>query len=151
MAHHNFISVANTSSNAVTVLVQYYNNDLEMVVWYLRVILGETNLLVNPFDHAIPGSGDADKDIADMNVGDAIMDSGKMGNGHFVIAITAVGANTVDDDDTTDDRSSTELVTANILFPSFLAKDMHATDNIDNCGTLFAYRWYGHRPHPACN
>ena len=136
MAHHNFISVANTSPNAVTVLVQYYNNDLEMVVWYLRVILGETSILVNPFDHAIPGSGDADKDVADMNVGDAIMDSGKMGNGHFVIAITAVGANTVDNEATAGTDEANTLATANILFPSFLAEDMHATDNIDNCGTI---------------
>ena len=134
MAHHNFISVANTSSDAVTVLVQYYNNEMEMAVWYLRVILGDTNLLVNPFDHAIPGSGDADKGIADTNVGDAIMDSGKSGNGHFVIAVTAVGANTVDDADTTAVETNTQA-TANILFPSFLAEDLHATDNIDNCGS----------------
>ena len=79
-------------------LVQYYNNEMEMAVWYLRVILGGTNVLVDPFNHAIPGSGDPEKDIPDTNVGDAIMASGKVGNGHFVIAVTAVGANTVDDD-----------------------------------------------------
>ena len=30
-------------------LVQYYNNEMEMAVWYLRVILGGTNVLVDPF------------------------------------------------------------------------------------------------------
>ena len=75
-------------TNAVTVLVQYYNNELEMAVWYLRVILGETGtVLVDPFNHMIPGSDPA------TNIGDAIMASGKMGNGHFVIAVTPVGAN----------------------------------------------------------
>ena len=61
MAHTSYISVVNASpvnKNAVTVLVQYYNNEMEMVVWYLRVITHGTNVLVNPFDHAIPGSGD---------------------------------------------------------------------------------------------
>ena len=99
MAHQNYISVVNASDDAVTVLVQYYNNEMEMAVWYLRVILGGTNVLVDPFNHMIPGSGDPAKDIPDTNVGDAIMASGKGGNGHFVIAVTAVGANTVDDDD----------------------------------------------------
>ena len=90
MAHTSYISVVNAqpgSTDAVTVLVQYYNNEMEMVVWYLRVIPHGTNVLVNPFDHMIPGSDPA------TNVGDAIMASGKAGNGHFVIAVTAVGAN----------------------------------------------------------
>ena len=41
MAHTSYISVVNASAqltDAVTVLVQYYNNEMEMVVWYLRVI-----------------------------------------------------------------------------------------------------------------
>ena len=126
MAHQNYISVVNASGDAVTVLVQYYNNEMEMAVWYLRVILGDTNVLVDPFDHMIPGSDPA------VNVGDAIMGSGKGGNGHFVIAVTAVGANTVDTDD--DDTAGNDNAAANILFPSFLAEDMHGTDNIDNCG-----------------
>ena len=79
-------------------LVQYYNNEMEMVVWYLRVIPHGTNVLVDPFDHMIPGSDPA------TNVGDAIMASGKAGNGHFVIAVTAVGANVVLTDLTTGDR-----------------------------------------------
>ena len=54
-------------------LVQYYNNEMEMVVWYLRVIPHGTNVLVDPFDHEIPGSGDPEKDIPNTNVGDAIM------------------------------------------------------------------------------
>ena len=130
MAHQNYISVVNASGDAVTVLVQYYNNEMEMAVWYLRVILGDTNVLVDPFNHMIPGSDPA------VNVGDAIMASGKGGNGHFVIAVTAVGANTVDDADTTDDNEANQQATANILFPSFLAEDMHGTDNIDNCGVF---------------
>ena len=128
MAHQNYVSVVNASDDAVTVLVQYYNNEMEMAVWYLRVILGGTNVLVDPFDHMIPGSDPA------VNVGDAIMGSGKGGNGHFVIAVTAVGANTVDTDDDTTAGNDDEI--ANILFPSFLAEDMHGTDNIDNCGSF---------------
>ena len=102
MAHQNYISVVNASDDAVTVLVQYYNNEMEMAVWYLRVILGGTNVLVDPFNHMIPGSDPA------VNVGDAIMASGKGGNGHFVIAVTAVGANTVEDDDTDAGEGNTE-------------------------------------------
>ncbi len=145
MAHHNFISVANTGSNAVTVLVQYYNNDLEMAVWYLRVILGETTVLVDAFDHMIPGSDPA------TNIGDAIMASGKTGNGHFVIAVTAVGANvngkaaasadqsvglTQDEIDADAVADTTDRPTVNVLFPTFLAKDLHGTDNIDNGGSI---------------
>ena len=142
MAHHNFISVANTSANAVTVLVQYYNNELEMAVWYLRVILGETTVLVDAFNHTIPGSDPA------TNIGDAIMASGKMGNGHFVIAVTPVGANLMGKTAAGDQATGlteTELEaeavantapTVNVLFPTFLAEDLHGTDNIDNGGSL---------------
>ena len=137
MAHTNFISILNTSDDAVTVLVQYYNNEMEPVVWYLRLLRAGRNLLVNPFNHEIPGTGDAEEGVAATNVYDAIMDSGKAGNGHFVIAVTAVGANTVDDDATTPDEANT-LATANILFPTFLAKGLHAMDNIDECGNLAA-------------
>ena len=56
--HVNFISVANSADDvAVTVLVQYYNEAMEMVVWYLRVLPANANVLVNPFDHMIPGTG----------------------------------------------------------------------------------------------
>ena len=54
MAHTSYISVVNAqpgSTDAVTVLVQYYNNEMEMVIWYLRVIPHGTNVLVDPFDH----------------------------------------------------------------------------------------------------
>ena len=131
MAHTSYISVVNAqpgSTDAVTVLVQYYNNEMEMAVWYLRVIPHGTNVLVDPFDHMIPGSDPA------TNVGDAIMASGKAGNGHFVIAVTAVGANTVDADDDAD--AGNDADTANILFPTFLAEDLHGTNNIDNCGVI---------------
>ena len=148
MAHTSYISVVNASpvdKNAVTVLVQYYNNEMEMVVWYLRVIPWGTNVLVNPFDHEIPGSGDPEKDIPNTNVGDAIMASGKTGNGHFVIAVTAVGANIGVDDmgsggpDPGTTIQATEMNqenTVNVLFPTFLAKDLHGTNNIDNCGVI---------------
>lgn len=132
MAHHNFISVANTSANAVTVLVQYYNNDMELAVWYLRLILGNTTVLVNPFNHMIPGT--------ETNVYDALMDSGKSGNGHFVIAVTPVGANVMVDhtnDDTDNPTANTES-TVNVLFPDFLAEGMHKMGNIDECGVLWA-------------
>ena len=128
MAHKNFISIVNAhETDAVTLLTQYYNNEMETVVWYLRVVRSGTNLLVDPFDHMIPGSDPA------TNVGDAIMASGKTGNGHFVIAITAVAANTVDDDM---DDGGNENALANILFPTFLAEDLHGMDNIDNCGVF---------------
>ena len=139
MAHHNFISVVNTSGDAVTVLVQYYNNDLEMAVWYLRVILGNTTVLVDPFNHMIPGSDPA------TNVGDAIMASGKAGNGHFVIAVTPVGTNAegtpagTDQEtapDQTQDAVANTAPTVNVLFPTFLAEDLHGTDNIDNGGVI---------------
>ena len=58
------------------------------------------------------------------------MGSGKMGNGHFVIAVTAVAAQVmVGEDPNTAD-------TANALFPESLAEDMHGMGNIDACGTL---------------
>ena len=127
MAHTNYISVVNAQpdGNAVTVLVQYYNNDMEMAVWYLRVIPGGSSVLVDPFDHMIPGT--------DKNVGDEIMGSEKAGNGHFVIAVTAVAAQ-VDVGD--DPAVPNEAETANALFPTSLAEDMHGMGNIDACGTI---------------
>ena len=90
--HVNFMSVTNSSdSEAVTVLVRYYNESMEMVVWYLRVLPANANILVNPFDHMIPGTGTEDNEAGE-NVMDAIMDSGKAST-HYVIAVTAVGAN----------------------------------------------------------
>ena len=142
MAHTNYISVANTSADAVTVLVQYYNNEMEMAVWYLRVILGSTTILVDPFNHMIPGSDPA------TNIGDAIMASGKSGNGHFVIAVTTVGANlngvaggadqngALTEAAIEADASPNTENTVNVLFPTFLAEDLHGTDNIDNGGHI---------------
>ena len=105
----------------MTVLVQYYNNEMEMVVWYLRVIPHGTNVLVDPFNHMIPGSDPA------TNVGDAIMASGKAGNGHFVIAVTAVGTNVMpwtltsgaeDVENNVDDpMPNLAANTVNVLFP----------------------------------
>ena len=154
MYHKNFISVANANDGkAVTLLTQYYNDEMAMVLWYLRVIPGGGNLLVDPFDHSIPGTAEQDDDGEDIagsetNVSDILGELAAMSHkdedgtqhhgvnsGRFLIVITAVGANTKEDPDTT----ATELngvTTANILFPGFLAADMHAVDNIDNCGNL---------------
>ena len=156
--HVSFISVANTKDDlAVTVLVQYYNESMELVTWYLRVITGGGNFLVNPFDHMIPGTGTEDNE-AGMNVMDAIMRSGKAST-HYVIAVTAVGANLkglpaenavgvdsqiVEVQLTTGEGDAAEAVaavdnagpTANVLFPDYLVEDLDGTDNIDNGGVI---------------
>ena len=146
MYHKNFISIANTiDGKAVTVLTQYYNDEMAVVLWYLRVIPGGGNVLVDPFDHMIPGTA-SDEDMDGTNVSEIIGalpamtnddDGAGANSGRFLIVITAVGANTVDDADTTaNDEGNAGNDMANILFPTFLAKDMHATDNIDNCGVI---------------
>ncbi len=87
MAHQNYISIANAhSGKAVTVLVQYYNDAMERVLWYLRVLPADGNALIDPFNAMVPGSDPA------TNSGDFIMATGKANSGHFVIAVTAVGA-----------------------------------------------------------
>ena len=156
MYHQNYISVANANDGkAVTVLTQYYNDEMAMVLWYLRVIPGGGNVLVDPFDHRIPGTTKQDADGEDIpgsetNVrkvidnlppksftdeDDAYQDG--INSGRFLIVLTAVGGNTVDDDDTgAVDEGNSDSELANILFPDFLAADMHAVDNIDNCGLI---------------
>ena len=127
MAHTNYISVVNANpDSAVTLLVQYYNNDMELALYYLRVLTSDSSVLLDPFDHMIPGT--------ELNTGDEIMGSGKMGNGHFVIAVTAVADQTDADDDVGVNNSTDG--TANVLFPKSLTEDMHGTDNIDACGTI---------------
>ena len=151
MAHQNYISISNTSSKAVTVLTQYYNDEMKPVLFYLRVITGGGTVLVDPFDHMIPGTDPP------VNVSDEIDtlpamtnddDGPGINSGHFVIAVTAVGANiAVDENADKDDKDVTAATvaataaanaatTVNVLFPSFLAADLHGTDNIDNCGML---------------
>ena len=110
MAHKNYITVSNTSPNAVTVLVQYYNDELKPVLFYLRVITGGGTVLVDPFDHEIPGTAMKDADDMEIpgtatNVNDDIDGLGSLpmmssdedgpgiNSGQFVIAVTAVGAN----------------------------------------------------------
>ena len=150
--HVSFISVANANDDAaVTVLVQYYNESMELVTWYLRVITGGGNFLVNPFNHMIPGT-DTEDNPDGMNVMYAIMNSGKAST-HYVIAVTAVGANldglpagndqatAVTLDNGADPPVATEAVanmgpTVNVLFPDYLAADLHGTDNIDNGGVI---------------
>ena len=147
--HQSFISIANAhDKRAVTVLVQYYNDAMERVLWYLRVLPADANFLVDPFDHMIPGSDPA------TNVGDFLAglparstdDEAGINSGHFVIAVTAVGANeSVDSDDagtTIQDTEMNQENTANVLFPAFLVDnedmgiDLHGVDNIDNCGSI---------------
>jgi hypothetical protein len=108
MGHQNFISVTNANDgNAVTVLVQYYNDEMSMVLYYLRVIPGGGNLLVDPFDHEIPGTATLDGDDMEIpgtatNVSGVIDtlpamtnddDGAGVNSGRFVIVVTAVGAN----------------------------------------------------------
>ncbi len=145
MAHKNFISVANVNDGrAVTVLVQYHNDELAPVLWYLRVIPGGGNSLVDPFDHSIPGTDDEDGENY-TNVSDLLgelpatsfTDEDEnlrpgVNSGRFLIVVTAVGANSVDDDG----NGTNTVNTANILFPDFLAAGMHGTGNIDNCGNI---------------
>ena len=107
MAHQSYISVANANNDrAVTVLVQYYNDEMARVLWYLRVIPGGGNVLVDPFDHEIPGTAEKDADDMEIpgtatNISDVIGalpartnddDGAGMNSGRFVIAVTAVGA-----------------------------------------------------------
>ncbi len=125
MAHTNYISIVNANpASAVTLLVQYYNNDMELALYYLRVLTSDSSVLLDPFDHMIPGT--------ELNTGDEIMGSGKMGNGHFVIAVTAVA----DQTEAVDGAGGNTAATANVLFPESLAEDMHGTDNIDACGDI---------------
>ncbi len=156
MYHQNFISVANANDgSAVTLLTQYYNDEMHRVLWYLRVVPGGGNVLVDPFDHLIPGTAEQDDDGEDIagsetNVSSILSElpamsmkdeDGKfhagVNSGRFLIVLTAVGASTVDDGDTEDvDEGNSGSMLANILFPAFLAADMHAVDNIDNCGAI---------------
>ena len=72
MYHQNFISIANANDgSAVTVLTQYYNDEMALVLWYLRVIPGGGNLLVDPFDHMIPGTAEQDADGEDIRAREA--------------------------------------------------------------------------------
>ena len=140
MAHQNFISIVNAHPNgnaqtghAVTVLVQYYNDEMKMVAWYLRVIPSGTNVLVDPFNHAIPGTAMQDDDDMDIpgsetNISEVLDSLPAMTNdddgpgrnsGHFVIVVTAVGANSLADDTADPAIAANGDDKANILFPTF--------------------------------
>ncbi len=108
MAHQSFISVTNANNGrAVTVLVQYYNDEMSLVLYYLRVIPGGGNVLVDPFNHEIPGTAEKDDDGMEMegtaiNVSDVLAtlppmtnddDGAGVNSGRFAIVVTAVGAN----------------------------------------------------------
>ena len=163
MYHQNYISVSNgNDDSAVTVLVQYYNDETAMVLYYLRVIPGGGNVLVDPFDHSIPGTAMQDEDGEDIpgsetNVSSVIDElpamsfedeDGKyhdgINSGRFLIVATAVGANmaldmNIDGSDAVEDDEKGLLggqSTANVLFPTYLVEGMHGTANIDECGSI---------------
>ena len=60
------------------------------------------------------------------------MGSDKVGNGHFVIAVTAVAAQV----EVGDPGVANTAATANALFPESLVEGMHGMQNIDACGDL---------------
>ena len=145
-AQRNFISVANTADEkAVTVLVQYHNDEMEPVLWYLRVLPAGANVLVDPFNHEIPGTT---KEVGSgpVNVRDILFDeipavsfkdeTGRVragfNSGRFLIAVTAVGAHSKEEDRIPEDPSET----VNILFPDYLAESLHGANNIDAIGDL---------------
>ena len=145
-AQRNFISVANTADGqAVTLLVQYHNDQMEPVLWYLRVLRAGANVLVDPFHHEIPGTAQEDGS-GPVNVRDILFDeipavsfqdgTGKdrpgFNSGRFLIAVTAVGTRSEEQDRAPGDPPGT----ANILFPDFLAEGLHGADNIDAIGDL---------------
>ena len=95
---------------AVTVLVQYYNDEIRSqgkdidLPAYLRVLTAGETVLIDPFNHMIPGTGkdmmpgtesvyDLLNDLPMMSTDD---DPG-INSGRFVITVTAVGANSADD------------------------------------------------------
>ena len=146
-AQRNFISAANTApAKAVTVLVQYHNDEMEPVLWYLRVLRAGASVLVDPFNHEIPGTSKEDGSLGPHNVRDLLFDeipavsfkdeAGRrragFNSGRFVIAVTAVAARSAPEDRVAGDPTTT----ANILFPDVLAKDLHGIDNIDAIGDL---------------
>ena len=126
------------SAKAVTVLVQYYNDEVTPVLEFLRVLRGGETVLVNPFNHMVPGEDPPVNVLAILNeipmMTDPDMGAG-FNSGRFVIAVTAVGANTVEDADTAAIEGNA-APTVNILFPTYLAADLHGTNNIDNCGDI---------------
>ena len=172
--NQNFISITNTASSgnpskkanaltavagrAVTVLFQYYNDETELVLYFLRVLRGGETVLVDPFDHEIPGTATLDDDGMEMagtatTVREVLFDiipamtftdakkrkRHGFNSGRFVITVTAVGA----DSDaakagkqatTGTDGSGRDTTDIDILFPDFLVKGMHRIDNIDEVG-----------------
>ena len=145
-AQRNFISVANTADGqAVTLLLQYHNDQMEPVLWYLRVLRAGANILVDPFHHNIPGTSKEDGS-GPLNVRDILFDeipavsfkdgTGKdragFNSGRFLIAVTPVGARSEEEDR----APGAPPETANVLFPDFLAESLHGIDNIDAIGDL---------------
>ena len=146
MAHKSFISVANAHDDrAVTLLTQYYNDEMAMVLWYLRIVLPNGNVLVDPFDHMIPGTA-TDDDMDGTNVSEVLGalpamtnddDGAGINSGHFVISVTAVAADLPADADADPPIVANDDNQANILFPAFLAEGMDDMGNIDEGGNNY--------------
>ena len=156
MGMQNFISVTNTSvvipdldkegdvtdndggmdqmaqdAMAVTVLVQVYDDGLDPIVEYLRVITGGATVLIDPLDHMIPGT--------ERNVSTVI---GASDSSRYVLTVTAVGTHSADDDRSggspQDPENDDPEHTANILFPGYLvtAMELDGMQNIDASGMV---------------
>ena len=154
----NFISVTNSSSDmAVTVQFDYYNDDLTPILSFLRVLPANATILVNPFDHMVPGPASAGL-MERANVRDALFGTGELGankmsgmkpaavsamgdggfnSGRFLISVTAVGTM----EDIVDDTEDPADGRANIIFPGYLVSDgmLDGTNNIDGTGAADTY------------
>ena len=91
---------------AVTVLVQYHNDEVRSegknidLPAYLRVLTGGETVLIDPFNHMIPGTERSVYDLlSDLPMMSTDDDPG-INSGRFVITVTAVGANSAEDDRT---------------------------------------------------
>ena len=149
----NYLSVTNSSSNmAVTVQFDYYNDNTMLVLSFLRVIPAGRTILINPFDHTIPGETFRGLTRA-PNVSEALFGAGELlqnkntgvkphtiealgdegfNSGRFLIAVTAVGS--MEDTDSTDDAADSR---ANVIFPTYLVthEKLDGTNNIDGTGS----------------
>lgn len=136
MAHKNFISIANTNdASGVTVLTQYYNDDMARVLYFLRVIPGGGNVLFDPFDHEIPGT---EANVSEVLAGLPAMTqtTGQklpgINSGRFLVVVTAVGANMGVD------------TNGNDIIADVVAADANAAT-----GTATAVGGYRIRTHPT--
>lgn len=146
-AYKNFISVTNTHGEmAVTVMFQYYNDDMNLVLSYLRVVLAGQTILIDPFNVDLPGTNgfNSTERFFDDEDGDreliAIGTDKKKGfnSGRFLISATAVA--TRDDGAYPAEVGDAADRGATILFPYEVVteEELHKKNNIDSVGTGFA-------------